>query len=230
MSSRALRRLASRKPLAWMLWPFLMLFLSACRSAPPQETGAFRDPDLVELATLDPGIRLDIRYATANNFTGRPLYAQARAFMQRPAALALVRAHQAVRAQGYGILVYDAYRPWTVTQALWDAATPEERRIGFVADPAKGSKHNRGCAVDVSLYDLATGRAVAMPSGYDEFTERAYPAYAGGTSLARRNRDILRRAMEAEGYAVSGQEWWHFDYQDWRSYRVLDVGFDALGS
>lgn len=206
---------------------FLVL-LSACRATPPAEPGRFREPDLVEIVTLDPGIRLDIRYAGPDNFTGRPLYPEARAFLQRPAALALARAHRALEAEGYGFLVYDAYRPWSVTRALWDSATPTERERGFVADPAQGSKHNRGCAVDVGLYDLRTGARVAMPSGYDEFSERADPAYAGGPPEPRRNRDILRRAMEAEGFKVSANEWWHFDCRDWRQYRLLDIPFEDL--
>jgi D-alanyl-D-alanine dipeptidase len=210
---------------------FLLLALTAvaaCKPFPPREPGIFLAPDLVEATRLEPGLRLDIRYATANNFTGRPLYAQARAFLQRPAAEALARAHRRLRSLGYGILVYDAYRPWSVTQVLWDSATLEQRRLGFVADPKTGSRHNRGCAVDVGLYDLRTDSEVPMPSGYDEFSERAYPGYAGGASAARRARDALRRAMEAEGFQVAANEWWHFDYRDWRSYRLLDVRFEEL--
>jgi D-alanyl-D-alanine dipeptidase len=205
-----------------------LLFAAGCRTAPPREPGAFRNPDLVEIIKLDPTIRPDIRYATANNFTGHPLYAQPRAFLQRPAAEALTRAHKALQAQGYGILVYDAYRPWSVTKGLWDAATPSEQDNGFVADPDTGSKHNRGCAVDVGLYDLKTGREVDMPSGYDEFSARAYPDYAGGPAEARRSRDLLRQAMEAEGFEVSKNEWWHFNYRDWKAYRLLDIPFEDL--
>jgi D-alanyl-D-alanine dipeptidase len=206
----------------------LLLLLAACQATPPREPGRFREPALVELVRLDPGIRLDIRYATANNFTGRPLYSQPRAFLQRPAAEALVRAHRALRAQGYGILVYDAYRPWSVTKALWDSASESERKEGFVADPSTGSKHNRGCAVDVGLYDLNTEREVEMPSGYDEFSERAFPSYEGGPAEARQARDKLKVAMEAEGFEVSKNEWWHFNFRDWPQYRLLDVPFEAM--
>src|SRR2546426_9748328 len=124
---------------------FLLLFSSlslAQAQQPPQEAGPFRPSDLVELVKLDPTIKLDIRYATKNNFLGRPVYKQARAFLQRPAAEALVRAHQSLKAKGYGIVVFDGYRPWSVTKAFWDAATDEQRRIEFVANPQKGSKHN----------------------------------------------------------------------------------------
>ena len=202
---------------------------AACAPAlrPPRERGPFRAPDLVELVTLDPTLHLDVRYATSHNFVGRPLYRQARAFLQRPAAEALVRAHQALRAKGYGLVVFDGYRPWSVTRLFWEV-TPEDKHE-FVADPRKGSRHNRGCAVDLSLFDLATGREVEMPSGYDEMTERASPDYAGGPAEARARRDVLRAAMEAEGFTVYSSEWWHYDDKDWPRYPVLDVPFEALG-
>jgi len=187
---------------------------------------ASREADLVELVALDPTIRLDIRYATSNNFVGRPVYDEARAFLQRPAAEALVRAHRALASQGYGLLIFDGYRPWRVTKLFWDV-TPESQRE-FVADPREGSKHNRGCAVDLSLYDLATRAEVAMPSGYDDFTEKASPDYAGGTQEQRRARDLLRTAMEKEGFAVESNEWWHFNYRDWKSYPILDVPFAEI--
>ena len=209
--------------------PLLLIgFLTGCRAGPPLESGHFREPDLVEIVRLDPGIRLNIRYAGPNNFTGRPLYPEARAFLQRPAALALVRVHRVLKDEGYGILVYDAYRPWSVTRALWEVASESERKQGFVADPAQGSRHNRGCAVDVGLYELASGSVVPMPSGYDEFSPRAHSGYSGGPAEPRRHRDILRRAMAAEGFTVLANEWWHFDYRDWRRYRLLDMPFEDI--
>jgi len=182
--------------------------------------------DLVELTGLDPTIKLDIRYATTGNFLGTPLYSQARAFMQRPAAEALVRVQRSLAAEGYGLLVYDAYRPWYVTKIFWDAMPPELHK--FVADPAEGSRHNRGCAVDLTLYDLRTSRAVSMPSLYDEATERAYASYTGGTPEQRRLRDLLRRHMEAQGFAVYEFEWWHFDYRDWKAYAIQNVRFEDI--
>ena len=202
--------------------------LAGCQSGPPKERGNFRTPDLVEITNLDSTIHLDIRYATTNNFMGRPMYRQARAFLQRPAAEALVRAHQGLKSKGFGILIFDGYRPWSVTKAFWDAATPEQRGIEFVANPQKGSKHNRGCAADISLYDLKTGREVEMPSGYDEFTERAYPNYSGGSAEARARRDLLRQTMEARGFTVYPAEWWHFDYKDWPQYPILNVPFEEI--
>jgi len=125
--------------------------------------------------------------------------------------------------------VFDGYRPWSVTKAFWDYATPAQRKVGFVADPRKGSKHNRGCAVDLTLFDLATGSEVKMPSDYDEFSERAFPVYQGGTPESRALRDLLREALESEGFTVIKEEWWHFDFKDWRQYRILDISFEALG-
>ena len=193
---------------------------------PPQETGDFLPSDLVEIVALDPSVKLDIRYASSNNFMGRPFYQQARAFLQRPAAEALVRAHKRLEKDGYGILVHDGYRPWSVTKEFWDA-TPANKK-DFVANPAKGSRHNRGCAADITLYDRRTGAAVEMTSDYDEMTERAYPDYTGGTAAQRKLRDLLRAAMDAEGYMVYEYEWWHFDFQDWRRYRIGNLNFEAL--
>jgi zinc D-Ala-D-Ala dipeptidase len=211
------------------LWTVCALVGPARADGPPREQGSFRKADLVELVTLDPTIRLDVRYATANNFVGRPVYTEPRAFLQRPAAKALVRAHRALRAQGYGLLVFDGYRPWAVTKLFWDLTPPGPQRE-FVANPAKGSKHNRGCAVDLSLYALASGREVEMPGAYDEMSERSHPSYAGGTEAQRAARDTLRAAMEREGFTVEHNEWWHFNYRDWRTYPILDVPFSAVGA
>jgi len=193
---------------------------------PPPETGQFRQPELVELVKLDKTIKLDIRYATAHNFLGRPVYTEARAFLQKPAAQALVRVSKNLRRQGYGLVVFDGYRPWSVTKVFWDA-TPADKKE-FVADPAKGSRHNRGCAVDLTLYDLKTGREVEMPSDYDEMTARAHSDYQGGPTEARRLRDLLRAAMEAEGFSVYASERWHYDYKDWREYPILNLSFAEL--
>src|SRR4030095_1138985 len=208
---------------------FLLVALTAVHDGPPREKGTFRPPDLVELTALDDTVHLDIRYATANNFVKRPASAEARAFLQRPAAEALVRAHRALRGQGYGLLVFDGYRPWRVTKLFWDVTPPGPQRA-FVADPKQGSKHNRGCAVDLSLYDLATGREVEMPGAYDEMSERSSPSYAGGTEAQRAARDRLRAAMEAQGFTGEPNEWWHFNYKDWRTYPILDVPFSELGA
>lgn len=195
-------------------------------SEPPKETGKFRQADLVELIKLDPTIKLDIRYAKNNNFLGKPVYKEARAFLQRPAAEALVRINQRLRKKGYGLLVFDGYRPWAVTKLFWDS-TPDDKKK-FVANPAQGSRHNRGCAVDLSLFDLKTGKEIEMPSGYDEMTDRAYPNYKGGTEQQRKLRDLLRAEMEADGFTVFDIEWWHFDFNNWREYPILNIPFDQI--
>jgi len=206
--------------------PVSELLKEALASLPPKEAGEFREPDLVELNRLDPTIKLEIRYATTNNFLGSVFYSEPRAFLQRPAAEALIRAHRKLKEQGYGLLIHDAYRPWYVTKVFWDA-TPENKKL-FVADPSKGSRHNRGAAVDLTLYDLTTGKPVEVVGTYDETTDRSYPDYPGGTSLQRWHRNLLRDAMEAEGFTVYEAEWWHFDYKDWQQYPILNERFDRI--
>ena len=201
---------------------------AARAEGPPHERGRFRKADLVELDALDPTLRLDIRYATSRNFAGRSVYTEARAFLQRPAAEALIRAHRGLEARGYGLLIFDGYRPWSVTRLFWDVVPSDKR--AFVADPSKGSKHNRGCAVDLSLFDRSSGHEVEMPSPYDEMSERASPSYAGGTEKQRAARDVLRAAMERQGFTVEPNEWWHFNYGDWRHYPILDVPFHSIGA
>ena len=207
--------------------PVEELRAEALKAEPPHEQGTFLKPNLLEVVKLDPTIKLDIRYATSNNFLGTPVYTQGRAFLQRPAAEALLRAHRELKAQGYGLIIHDGYRPWYVTKIFWDA-TPADKKI-FVADPAEGSRHNRGCAVDLSLYDLKTGEEVKMPSGYDEMSNRSFADYAGGTADERARRSVLRQAMEKQGFTVYPQEWWHFDYKDWKQYSILNVKFEDLG-
>lgn len=192
----------------------------------PFETGDFLPSDLVDLASYDPRLRLDIRYATPANFTGMQVYPEPRAFLQRPAAEALRRIHDGLLAEGFGLIIYDGYRPWSVTSLFWDVTPAHQKE--FVADPARGSRHNRGCAVDLTLLDINTGLPAEMPTDYDEFTHRSYPSYDGGTELSRQNREVLRRAMEAEGFSMYAYEWWHFDFQGWERYRIMDIPFAEI--
>ena len=192
----------------------------------PKAAGG-KPTDLVELVKLDPTIRLDLRYATANNFTGRVLYNQARGFLARPAAEALVRAHHRAAIDGFGLTIFDAYRPWRVTKRLWDATPPGPKR-NYVANPKKGSKHNRGCAADLTMHDLASGELVAMPSGYDEFSERAHRDYRGGPAIAIANTQRLQTFMEAEGFRGISNEWWHFDYNGWEQFPIRNIPFEDL--
>jgi CubicO group peptidase (beta-lactamase class C family)/D-alanyl-D-alanine dipeptidase len=210
------------------LRPVEELRREALAATPPEEKGDFRPADLVDVTALDDSIRLDLRYATTNNFLSVPLYTSARAFMQRPAAEALVRVHRRLAERGYGLLIHDAYRPWYVTKMFWDA-TPAKQHV-FVADPAKGSRHNRGCAVDLTLFERQTDKPVAMAGGFDEMSDRSYPEYPGGTSRQRWHRDLLRRAMETEGFTVYEAEWWHFDYRDWEKYRINNLTFEEIAA
>lgn len=219
---------AARQPAIFRIQPVRPvdeLRREALAAQPPVESGKL-PADLVELVTLDPTIHLDVRYASADNFLSTPVYTQARAFLQRPAAEALVAASADLRRLGWGLLVHDAYRPWYVTKVFWEA-TPADKH-DYVADPATGSKHNRGCAVDLTLYDLRSGRPAVMPSLYDEMSVRASPGYGGGTAAERRRRDVLRTAMEAHGFTVYEHEWWHFDYRDWERYPILNLRFEDL--
>ncbi len=181
----------------------------------------FGESPLVELVNVDPRIRVEVRYATADNFMKEQLYPVARCFLRREVAERLSRVQNALAEKDLGLKVFDGYRPLSVQKKMW-AKFPKE---GYVANPAKGSNHNRGAAVDVTLVDAA-GRELPMPSAYDEFSERAHRDYAGGTDEERANRATLEAAMQAEGFAGLRTEWWHFDAPGARDYPVLDLPLD----
>ncbi|WP_345954824.1 M15 family metallopeptidase [Mucilaginibacter sp. PAMB04168] len=202
------------------------VLLVSCATRMPRERGDFKPTDLVELIKADPTLKLDIRYATKNNLAGRPVYRQARAFLQRDAAMAVAQVNQELKPLGYGLLIFDGYRPWQVTKLFWDVTPAQNKK--FVANPKNGSRHNRGCAVDLSLYDLKTGKEIEMTGAYDEMSERSYPSYTGGTVQQRQMRDLLRSKMEAHGFKVYSVEWWHFDYKDWKQYRISNVPFEKM--
>lgn len=182
--------------------------------------------DLIEIATLDPTIKLDIRYATKNNFLGRAVYKQAKAYLQKEVLEDLIKLSKEIKKDGYGLLVYDGYRPWSVTKIFWDEIPHEKRQ--FVADPKVGSNHNRGCAVDLTLYNLKTGEALPMPCDYDTFSRKAYPTYKSGTEEQRKNRDYLIKKMEKHNFTVHRYEFWHFDHRSCKQYGVLDLPFEEI--
>ena len=182
---------------------------AAAPSAPAQ---------LVDAAALVPGLRLDIRYATPGNFTGRTLYPVARCLLRPAVAARLAQAQAAATREGLGLKVFDCYRPLSIQRQLW-ALVPDER---YVADPAKGSRHNRGAAVDLTLVDAA-GAELPMPTGFDDFTERAHRDYDDLPAAAIANRARLERLMTAAGFTGLPTEWWHFDAKGWEQYDVLDV-------
>ena len=189
----------------------------------PLDPGAPRH-DFVDLSTLPFG--LDIRYAREDNFMGRPFYPAEQAFLQQPAAEALFRVHRRLESSGFGILVFDGYRPWSVTKLFYEEATDAQRE--FLAHPERGSIHNRGCAVDCSLFRIKDGREVRMPSEFDEMNETAWAEYAGGTAEERKYRDLLISTMHAEGFRVIKREWWHFNHSSAPMYPVYDWTFEAL--
>ena len=210
---------------------FALLLVAACasglyivRDAATYERLVAQDPDkrLVDLDSL--GIPLDIRYATTNNFMKQQLYPVAKAYLRAPAANAVAAAHRELASRGLGLKVFDAYRPYRVTVAMWEPI----KNPDFVADPAKGSRHNRGAAVDLTLIDLRTGAELSMPTGYDDFTERAAHAFTDLPADALANRAILRDIMVKHGFEPLPSEWWHYDFKGWDSFPLMDVGLDEL--
>jgi D-alanyl-D-alanine dipeptidase len=185
------------------------------------------DPDLelVNLETFIPGIVLDIRYATSNNFTHKTVYTEPRAFLRKPAAAALKQVQNDLIKQGYVLKVFDAYRPYAATLVFWEIV----KDTLFVASPAKGSRHNRGCAVDVTLVSPETGLEVEMPTPFDDFSEKASPSYTGMTPGARDHLDILITAMSKHGFTVLPSEWWHYDFTGWQQCGLMDIPFSDLG-
>jgi D-alanyl-D-alanine dipeptidase len=178
--------------------------------------------ELVDIRDVAPGIRLDIRYATENNFTRVKVYGEARCLLRPEAANRLAEVQRDLARSGLGLKVYDCYRPLSVQKKFW-ALVPDER---YVADPAKGSRHNRGMAVDLTLVDRQ-GKELPMPTGYDDFTPRAHRDSTDAPREALRNREVLERAMARRGFAPLPTEWWHFDAPGWERHPVLDIPLDA---
>lgn len=216
----------------------IILLLAACVSVPANQYGLRVVPDvatyerlaranpekrLVDLSTL--GIPLDIRYATGNNFMKKQLYPVAKAWLRAPAARALADVQRELAARGVGIKVFDGYRPYRVTEAMWEPI----RNPDYVADPAKGSRHNRGAAVDLTLIDLQTGAELAMPTPYDDFTARAAHEFSDLPSDVLANRALLREVMTKHGFEPLPSEWWHYDFAGWREFELMNVGLEELG-
>ncbi len=194
-------------------------------AAPANPAGGAPRPDLVDVVRLVPDAVVDLRYAGADNFLGRPLYPEARCLLLRPTAERLARAAARLRRRGYRLLLWDCYRPLSAQREMWRLRP----RPGYVADPRRGSHHNRGAAVDLSLAG-ADGRPVEMPTAFDTFDRRARADAVDGISApARLHRRLLRQAMEAEGFLVNPREWWHFAARDAWSHPLLDVPFPEAG-
>ena len=180
--------------------------------------------ELIEIKKAIPSILLDIKYATNDNFMQQVMYKQARAFARKPVVEHLKRIQALLKKRGYGLKIFDAYRPYAITIAFWEKASDKN----FVANPAKGSKHNRGCAVDLTIVDLKTGKDVPMPTPYDSFEEAAAPHYNKLPAEIIKSRDFLIATMQANGFKVINNEWWHFDFVGWQNYDLMDIPFEKL--
>ena len=179
---------------------------------------------LVEIKKYIPEIVLDIRYATTNNFMGRVMYPQARAFARLPVVLALKDVEADLKTRGLGIKIYDAYRPYAITVKFYEQA----KDTNFVADPRRGSKHNRGCAIDMGLIDLKTGKDIDLPTGFDSFSKKASANYPDLPKQEIANRELLKSVMKAHGFHVIATEWWHYDFNGWADYPLLDIPFSEI--
>jgi len=208
----------------------LLLLATACATTHPPVLRSQAEYD--RLVTADPDKRLveitdlprDVRYATTNNFMHEQLYPVPRVFLRRPAAIALHDVERELAREGLGLKIFDGYRPYRVTVRMWKPI----RNPDFVADPAKGSRHNRGAAVDLTLIDLHTGRELPMPTGYDDFTPRARQDFNDLPADAIANRAKLREVMKSHGFDPLPSEWWHFDFRGWEKFELLDLPLENM--
>src|SRR5688572_4195081 len=182
------------------------------------------EKELIDLEKFIPSLVLDIRYATTNNFTKEKIYTLAKAYARKPVAESLRKIQADLKAQGLGIKIFDAYRPYKATVRFYEVY----RDTTYVASPYRGSRHNRGCALDLTLIDLKTGKELKMPTGYDSFSKDAWPTTPVKDPVARKNRTLLINAMEKHGFRVNSSEWWHFDFIGWKKFEVLDIDFEEL--
>lgn len=182
------------------------------------------DKELIDLEKFVRGIKLDIRYATANNFTGEKIYTLAKAYARRPVAEALRKAQAEFQRNGVGIIIFDAYRPYKATVKFYEVYGDTT----YVASPYRGSRHNRGCAIDMSLFEIKTGKELKMPTEYDSFKKEAWPTSPVKDTEARKNRALIISVMEKYGFKVNASEWWHFDFKGYQQYEVMDIDFEEL--
>lgn len=179
---------------------------------------------LVEISKAIPGIALDIRYATTNNFMHRKMYPQGRAFARLPVVKALQKVEAQLKPMSLGLKIFDAYRPYSITVDFFNVVHDTR----YVADPKVGSKHNRGCAIDITLINLKTGKEITMPTDFDSFNARAGANYANPSAEIIQHRELLKSIMQHNGFQVNPDEWWHYDFNGWPSYPLLDVPFSQL--
>lgn len=215
--------MSKRRVAAWLIAAVLTLSAAASALAGTPATPA--EAGLVDITAVAPDIKLDIRYATPDNFSHVAVYPAPRCFLRADVAKRLATAQAALKAQGLGLKVYDCYRPFAIQKKFW-ALVPNEDWVAKPVEkdgkPVSGSKHNRGAAVDLTLIDAA-GNELPMPSAFDDFTEKARRDYTGGDAAARANSKRLEAAMAKAGFDPLPTEWWHFDGPGWQGYELLDV-------
>ncbi|MBN8578645.1 MAG: M15 family metallopeptidase [Cytophagales bacterium] len=189
-----------------------------------QSVKANPDNALINLEKVIPGVVLEIGYATTNNFTGGKIYNLPRAYARRPVAEALKKIQAELKPKGLGLKIFDGYRPYAATVKFYEVY----RDTTYVASPYKGSRHNRGCALDLTLVDLKTGKELEMPTGWDSFKKEAWPSTPVADPKIRANRKLLIDTMEKYGFKVNSSEWWHFDFVGWQKFSVMDIDFEEL--
>ena len=191
----------------------LVEYKAALKSNPEKE--------LIDLEKFIPGIVLDIRYATTDNFMKEKIYSLAKAYARKPVAEAL---QNDLSKQGLGVKIYDAYRPYKATVKFYETY----HDTTYVASPYRGSRHNRGCALDMTIVNLKTKAELKMPTGFDSFSKDAWPSTPISDPLASKNRKLIIDAMEKHGFKVNASEWWHFDFIGWKKFEVMDIDFEEL--
>jgi len=189
-----------------------------------QTLTASPEKELVNLEQFIPGIVLDIRYATTNNFTGEKIYNLARAYSRKSVAESLKKAQAEFKKAGVGIKIFDAYRPYKATVKFYEVY----HDTTYVASPYRGSRHNRGCAIDMTIVDLKTGKELQMPTEFDSFKKEAWPRTPVKDPVIKKNRDLIISVMERNGFKVNASEWWHFDFVGWKNYEVMDIDYEEL--
>jgi D-alanyl-D-alanine dipeptidase len=218
------------KCLILLLFPFSLLAQNKYGLTPTrleaykQSVKSNPDNELVNLATYIPGVVLDIRYATTNNFTGEKIYNLPRAYARKPVAEALKKIQAELKPKGLGLKIFDGYRPYSATVKFYEVYGDTT----YVASPYKGSRHNRGCALDLTLIDLKTGKEIPMPTEWDSFKKEAWPTAPVSDPTIRANRKLLIDTMEKFGFTVYESEWWHFDFVGWQKYAIMDIDFEEL--
>ncbi|WP_170266315.1 M15 family metallopeptidase [Phaeocystidibacter luteus] len=226
---------------AKLLFASLLIFLTSCSETPKYPYGIAPVSDVEEyeksiqkspsnrFVDLENELnlaRFDIRYATANNFTSEIIYPEAAAWTRIDVAKSLSQIEDSLAKHGLGLIIFDAYRPYAATVKFYQVY----KDTNYVASPYSGSRHNRGCAIDLSLYDLKTGRELQMPTKYDDFSSAAHQTTESPDSTAQYNKVFLRKVMTEFGFEVYNYEWWHFDYSGWDQYEIMDLSFAQLKS